>query len=323
VRLLITGAYGTLGPALIKNAVAAGHQVTCFELPTRGNRQKARRLGQQVKSLWGDITDPEAVEMAVVGQGAVVHLAGLLPPATEQAPELAERVNVEGTGHIVRAIRESGADAHLIYPSSVVVYGPGAPGGSPRRVGDPVSATDNYAGHKIAAEQIISASPIRWTIFRVGVSVDPGTSSGDPAILRSMFDVAADNRMEIAHPADLALAFTNALANEAVMRRILNLGGGESCRIRHRDLFDAVFGGLGLSPLPDAAFGSAPYYTDWLDSEESQSILNYQQHSFDDFTRECREKSTRLRLLLAPVRPLVRVFLLRYSASWRRRGQAV
>ena len=38
--------------------------------------------------------------------------------------------------------------------------------------------------------------------------------------------------------------------------------------------------------LPENAFGTEPYYVDWLDTEESQHLLNYQRYSFDDIIHD-------------------------------------
>ena len=47
-----------------------------------------------------------------------------------------------------------------------------------------------------------------------------------------------------------------------------------------RQLTDAI----GIRPLPDEAFALAPSSPlDWVDSTESQNLLNYQNYSFEDF----------------------------------------
>lgn len=56
---------------------------------------------------------------------------------------------------------------------------------------------------------------------------------------------------------------------------------------------------LGIGRLPDAAFGREPYYTDWLDTSKSQSLLGHQRHDLADLRREIEH---RLRF----VRPLLR-----------------
>jgi nucleoside-diphosphate-sugar epimerase len=323
MRVLITGAFGTLGCAIARRAVQVGHQVTCFDLPSRKNKRRARQFGDDVDLVWGDVADADAVGAAVEGKDGVVHLAALLPPATEKFPDKAREINVNGTRHVVDAIENGALDTHLIFPSSLSVYGPGRNGGPPRRVDEPVIGTDVYTAGKVECENLLKASSIRWTIFRVGVSTDANASKGgDPEILRVMFNASASTRIEYIHPDDVALAVVNGLGYDAVIHRILNLGGGESCRIYTKDLFDAVFGAMGLSAVPDEAFGNKPYYTDWLDTQESNRLLNYQRHSFEDFERECKKKMRPIRPLMFLIRPLADWGILRFSESWRRRKKS-
>ncbi len=320
MRVLITGAFGTLGCAIARRAIQTGHQVTCFDLPNRKNKRRARELGEGIELIWGDIADADAVNAAVAGKDAVVHLAALLPPATEKFPERAREINVHGTRHVVEAIERGALDTHLVFPSSLSVYGPGRNGGPPRREDEPVMGTDVYTSGKVECENLLKASSIRWTIFRVGVCTDARAGKGgDPEILRVMFSASATTRVEYIHPDDVALAVVNGLGYAPVMHRVLNLGGGKSCRIHTQDLFNTVFGALGLSRIPDEAFGDEPYYTDWLDTEESNRLLKYQRHSFEDFKRECIAHMRFVRPFVFLIRPLADWGVLRFSEAWHTR----
>ncbi|MCP4200182.1 MAG: NAD(P)-dependent oxidoreductase [Proteobacteria bacterium] len=320
MHVLITGAYGTLGRAIVRRAVQVGHQVTCFDLPNRKNKRCARGFSDGVETVWGDVADTDTLGAAVHGKDGVVHLAALLPPATEKSPERAHAINVQSTRHIIDVIENGSLDTHLIFPSSMSVYGPGKNGGPPRGVDEPVIGTDVYTRGKVACETMLQESSIKWTIFRVAASTDAKAGKGgDPEILRVLFNASAMTRIEYIHPDDAALAVVNALGFEAVMQRILNLGGGESCRIYTREFFNAVFGAMGLSRVPEQAFGDGAYYSDWLDTEESNRLLNYQQHSFEDFTRRCEKQMRSLRPWVSLIRPLADWGVLRYSEAWRTR----
>lgn len=43
---------------------------------------------------------------------------------------------------------------------------------------------------------------------------------------------------------------------------------------------------MGIGPLPEEAFSKEEYVTDWRDTEEGQSLLQYQRHSFEDIVKE-------------------------------------
>jgi nucleoside-diphosphate-sugar epimerase len=309
-----------LGRAIVQRAIDVGHQITCFDLPIRKNKRIARKFGDGAELLWGDVADADAVRAAVGGMDAVVHLAALLPPATEKSPDRAHGINVQSTRHIIDVIENGSLDTHLIFPSSMSVYGPGKNGGPPRRADEPVIGTDVYTRGKVACETMLQESSIKWTIFRVAASTDAKASKGgDPEILRALFNASAMTRIEYIHPDDAALAVVNALGFETVMQRILNLGGGESCRIYTREFFNTVFDAMGLSRVPEQAFGDGAYYSDWLDTEESNRLLNYQRHSFEDFKHMCEKQMRSIRPWVSLVRPLADWGVLRYSEAWRTR----
>lgn len=313
-RVLVTGAFGTLGRAGVRELLARGCRVRCLDVPTRANRRAARLLGDRVEVLWGDVRDAACVRAAVAGQDAVLHDAAILAPASERDPERSWAVNVEGTRGLVAALAAVAPDAVLIYPSSVTVFGADPARRAPVRASDPVVASDHYTRQKLACEEIVRTSTLTWVVLRVGVSVDPMTKRGDLDALRLLFTVSPDNRLEYVHPGDVARAQVAALGCREAWRKVLLVGGGTCCQVRHRALVDALFTALGVAPPPDEAFGDAPYYTEWMDTAESQRLLTYQRRSFDDFQREMTDSMRFVRRALVPVRPLVRRWLLARSA---------
>ena len=74
---------------------------------------------------------------------------------------------------------------------------------------------------------------------------------------------------------------------------------------------------MGLSRVPEQAFGQEAYYSDWLDTEESNRLLRYQRHSFEDFRRECEAAMGTIRPWITIIRPLADWGVLRYSDAWR------
>jgi hypothetical protein len=71
---------------------------------------------------------------------------------------------------------------------------------------------------------------------------------------------------------------------------------------------------------PRAAFGVASYYTDWMDTAESERLLRDQRHTFATFRRDLARRLRPVRGALAPLRPLVWRSLLRFSGPWRSRS---
>ncbi len=75
MRVLLTGAFGNIGVSTLDELLRQGHQVRCFDVPTRKNRKTARRYRKSIEIMWGDLRDQEAVTRAVQDQQITIHLA--------------------------------------------------------------------------------------------------------------------------------------------------------------------------------------------------------------------------------------------------------
>ena len=135
--------------------------------------------------------------------------------------------------------------------------------------------------------------------------------------LTSMFDVPLDTRMEFVDPRDAGLAFARAVSEPAAEGKTLLVGGGERCQFIYRDMVRTILDAAGVGMLSVEAFGVAPFYTDWLDTTESQRLLRYQRHDLADYARVMRRKLGLGWMLAAAFRPLVQRWLLGQSPYWR------
>lgn len=77
--------------------------------------------------------------------------------------------------------------------------------------------------------------------------------------------------------------FTNSADSQDVWGKVLLIGGGPCCQYLYREITEKVLEGMGVGMLPDEAFATTPFPTDWLDSAESQRLLQYQRHTLDDY----------------------------------------
>jgi nucleoside-diphosphate-sugar epimerase len=302
-KILVTGAFGNLGQRVLEEAQRQGIRVVAADLDTPHNRRVARRCGIEENAYWGDVRD-SSLEAVLGDIDGLVHLAAVLPPATERTPELARSINVDATARLIEGLERSRSRAVLIYPSSVTVYGPPLDRTRLYRSDDPTRATDQYSAHKIEIERRLAASSIAWVVLRVAVALDARTLGADAATMRTLFDVAPDNPIEYVHPRDVALAMVNAIRRREAHRKVLLVGGGERCRVTHHQFLSAAMEAIGVS-LPREILGNAPYYTCWMDTAESQALLEFQRHSFADYRDEMGRRLRWARRALAPFRPLV------------------
>src|SRR3984893_15003565 len=106
--LLLTGATGLVGSALLRRLVTEGAQVRCLV-------RDPRRLGAQrvrVQIALGDLTDPPSFRNAMRGVHTVVHLAASI---RDQPRGSIEELNGIATWRMVEAAERSGAERFVFF----------------------------------------------------------------------------------------------------------------------------------------------------------------------------------------------------------------
>ncbi len=320
MKVLVTGALGNLGIRTVAELRRRGHAVRALDLETRATKKRARTLDPGVEVMFGDLTRDVDIRRAVAGMDAVVHDAAILPPMTEKLPEVGTRINRDATLSLLRAFEEEtgGARGPFVFASSVSVYGRDrAERDALLGAGDATAESDHYTEAKLACEAAIRSSTAPAVILRIGVALDETSMNTDPIVFRQMFEIDPDEPVHFVHTEDVAHAQAAAVEVEAARGKVLPIGGGEGCRIRQRDLMAMMSTLLRLGELPERAFGNAPNYTAWMDTAESQALLDFQRRSF----AETREGVMRRFAALGPLfflsRPLTKAAILRLSGPYR------
>jgi nucleoside-diphosphate-sugar epimerase len=317
MKVLLTGAMGNVGLSTLHALLSEEHEVVAFDLESRRTRRLASGFGDEVQFIWGDLTVPETLRQALDGVDAVVHLAAIIPPHSERSPELARKVNLDATASLVAAMEASPTAKRLVFASSVGVCGDVQDREPPLRVDSPVAPADEYGRHKVACENLIRQSGLRWSILRLAAVSPIHLHRVDPSI---MFDASADARFEFLHPADAGTAFARAVACEEAIGKLLYIGGGPRCQMSFYEFTNTLMGGIGIGPLPvDAFVRSTPprFSGDWVDSDESQRLLQYQTRGLDDQIADMKQDFGVLVPLIRLVRPLATWFVTRRSAHLR------
>src|SRR5690606_14323878 len=123
--ILITGAAGEIGQALIENLSASGE----YTLLTLGLHPLPDELNGRCVHLIGDILDQKLFARLVTEDeiDSIFHLAALLSTRSEFSPELAHQVNVNGTLNLLQLAadqsQQRGKPVRFMFPSSIAVYG--------------------------------------------------------------------------------------------------------------------------------------------------------------------------------------------------------
>src|SRR5690606_33586235 len=123
MRVLLAGASGALGGPLVRQLVAAGHQVS----GTTRSRQGASRITQSGGSpIVVDVMDRDALLRAVDGMTfqAVVHQLTALkkPPARHRDMAQTNALRIQGAAHLLQAAQATGARRFL---TQSIVFGYG------------------------------------------------------------------------------------------------------------------------------------------------------------------------------------------------------
>ncbi|MGH3726160.1 MAG: NAD-dependent epimerase/dehydratase family protein [Mycobacterium sp.] len=288
-RVLVTGAFGLVGSAVVAALAAQGCAVVATDLRTQANLRSAQRLPHGVEVRWADLTSLSEVA-SLVGStkpSAVVHLAAVIPPFCYANRSLAQKVNVDATGSLVATASELSSRPRFILASSVAVYGARNPFRDKGLLttDTPLDPEDLYGAHKVAAEKLVTESALEWVVLRLGgVLTAAPRWSIDPNLLRFEAVLPSDGRIQTVDVRDVAQAFCAAVTTPHT-REVFLIGGDSSHRTTQSAVAAETAAAMGLAGgVPTGRPGDPDddrswFVTDWMDTDRSQEVLAFQRYS--------------------------------------------
>ncbi len=313
MRILITGAFGNVGQAVLHEAQKKNHEIVVFELDNKRNRKLAKKYRNMVDTvIFEDIRDYISVLSAVEGCDGVIHMAAIIPPFTKRNRELCMAVNYGGTVNVVNALNQVDSNIPLIFCSSASVMGATQHLNRLIRPDDPLKITGNYEESKIKAENMIREKYSNFLIFRLA-GVLPIHSDFSFKHLEELFSIHSDARVEMILDLDVAFALITAVeklaTKETPNNRAYILGGGKKngFQITGEILISRSLGSLSL-PKPDPKYFTQDlnsYHLDWYDTEAAQQEFAYQNHKLDDYYDFVQKRYGRYRIFIRLFRPLI------------------
>jgi NADH dehydrogenase len=226
--ILVTGGTGFVGSHLVRRMRADGLSVRALVR----HPEKARALTEAgVDIVPGDISDKDSLQRAAAGVKRVVHLVGIIQ---EMKGVTFEGVHVEGTRNLLQAAKNAGV-RHFLYQSAL---------------GTRPAAKSDYHKTKWAAEELVRASGIPFTILRPSLIYGPG----DQFTLRLADVIRASpalpiigsgkSKVQPIYIDDMVDCIVKAVTSDAFLNEIYEIGGPD--QLTYEEVTRAIAEAMGV-----------------------------------------------------------------------------
>lgn len=175
MKVLVTGAAGYVGRAVVRALRVAGHEPIAMVRPGAAT---GGLIDGACEVRVADIADAAGLRSAVSGMDVVCHLAGLgRARESVRDPLPFFRVNVGGTVAVLEAMAAAGVP-RIVFASTGAIYG--SPTRQPMDEGTPDAPPHPYASSKLAAESAIGAQARAGLVGAVVVRLMNVAGGADP-----------------------------------------------------------------------------------------------------------------------------------------------
>ncbi len=150
LKIVVTGATGYVGHYVLRELLERGHTVTAISRSgAKSSTASGKSLAtfENVKYIGADVATGRNLETAFAGADAVVHLVGII---AEHKDQTFQNVHVGGTKNVLEAAKKAGVKRYLHMSA----------------LGAAANAMSGYSSSKFAAEELVRASGLEYTIFR-------------------------------------------------------------------------------------------------------------------------------------------------------------
>ncbi|ABD06806.1 NAD-dependent epimerase/dehydratase [Rhodopseudomonas palustris HaA2] len=185
MHILILGAAGMVGRKLTERLLADGRlgdrEITRMTLQDVVAPATPAKAAMPITTIVSDLAEPGQAAALVAHRPEVIfHLAAIVSGEAEADFDKGYRINLDGTRHLIDAIRAEGDDYHprLVFTSSIAVFG--AP--FPEKIGDEFLSAPltSYGTQKAICELLIADYTRKGFLDGVGIRlpticVRPGT----------------------------------------------------------------------------------------------------------------------------------------------------
>jgi nucleoside-diphosphate-sugar epimerase len=177
-RVLVTGASGFIGTALVPALLRTGYAVRAT---TRGRAAALIPKGAERVSI-PDMGEPIDWRPALESVDCVVHMAGIAHVGGRLGADVYDRVNHAATAELVAACARAGVRRFVFLSSLRAQSGAAVAGIQTER--DEPRPTEPYGISKLKAEVAVRSSGAPWTILRPAIVYGPSVKGNLASLLR-------------------------------------------------------------------------------------------------------------------------------------------
>jgi len=261
MRVAIIGATGFVGSYLLDQLIESGHEPSV--LVRAGSDNKLRHAGD-CRITTGEVSAQSAVAETCRDCDAIIYNVGILKEDRRRGVTF-EELQFEAVKRSVKAARESGVRRFILMSANGVKAGGTA-----------------YQDTKFRAEEVMRNSGLEWTVFR------PSVVFGDPRgrmefatqLYRDMiappvpaigfFNGLHPSRgallMSPVHVTDVATVFVRAVEDDALVGKVIELGGPEA--LSWSEMLERIAAASGkrkwIIPMPIGLMKLAALLLDWI-----------------------------------------------------------
>lgn len=264
MKIAITGVTGNMGQATIEQLVKI-EEIERFKLLVLPNdkridklvNKKLKDFKNKFEIIYGNLSDKKACESLVQGVDYVVGLAAVIPPISDQHPEMAVQCNEIGINNLVSAIEEiKDNQPKFIHTSTVALYGNRNYRHPWVRVGDPllVSPFDIYSATKLRGEFRVLESDIKNFVVLRQTAMLHSNMLNDNMSDGLMFHTCFNAPLEWATAHDSGVLIANIIKKDmkedlskVFWRKCFNIGGGDKNCVTGYDTLNDGFKIIGGS----------------------------------------------------------------------------
>ncbi len=285
MNVLITGGLSNLGLAVISELSEKDINVSVLDVKNKKNKKRYKKNKNLInKIFFNDNRSASVLSKAISDCNCIIYMGN--------------DESIQSIGNLINEINNSGSKSCLICISTSKVMGPTQAKKPPIKTSDKINCINGIIISNVNKEKEIISSGIRHSILRLTYVLDTSGDYNDD-MMKILYEHPLDGRIEVILDLDAAAAIVNAsislLSDNVINKKTFFIGGGKAngCQIYNRTLINGILSEMGIGMIDENCFlkDLNNYCFDWYDTEKSNELLKYQNHSFNDYLDILRIKT--------------------------------